>query len=103
MPQTQKVTLTVDKDGYAVADPTKIPDRRIGDKLRFDSKYRKFEVTFDRWIFSGDEHPITDRRARIIRSQGPYHVDCVVITPQGPTRYKKKGGADTGAFGNVRP
>jgi|SRR5215471_4128115 len=97
MPVTQKVTLKIDKDGYVVAVPEDIPDRMIGDKMRFDSKDGKFKVEFDRWIFSGEKHPITDRRARTIKHRGPYSVDCSITTPRGqPAGYR-------GARGNVRP
>jgi hypothetical protein len=92
------------KGGYLVADPTKIPNRKVGDRLRFDSEYGKFEVKFNRWIFSGRAHPITDRRARTIRKTGEYKVECS-ITPADTSAYPSgkpviypKG---KGAHGNV--
>lgn len=104
---TQNVTLKV-KNGYVVAVPARIPNRMIGDKLRFDSKNGKFKVVFDRWIFSGKDHPITDRRARSIRSRGPYNVECYITAPSvkgrlgsPQTSYGYKRGS--GAHGNVKP
>lgn len=100
---TQNVTLMV-KNGHVVADPTKIPDTMIGDKLRFDSKDGKFEVVFDRWIFSGKDHPITDRRARTIRHRGLYNGECSITAPSGQGKmivYDHE--KDSGAHGNVRP
>jgi hypothetical protein len=94
---TQNVTLKINKKGYAVADPWKIPDRMIGDKLRFDSEEGNFKVVFDRWIFSGKDHPITDRRARTITKRGPYNVTCYVGNKLYPSDRKR------GAHGNVRP
>jgi hypothetical protein len=95
---TQNVTLKINKKGYVVAEPWKIPDRMIGDKLRFDSKNGKFRVVFDPWIFSGKDHPITDRRARTIRKRGEYDLECYVGDgiPYGDSRKR-------GAHGNVKP
>ena len=104
---TQTVTLQL-KNGYVVAHPKRIPTRMIGDKLRFDSKDGKFEVVFDNWIFSGTDHPITDRRIRTIRSHGRYNIACYIAdpsvkgkwgNPQAGYGYKK----GSGAHGNVRP
>src|SRR5262245_60378447 len=100
--KTQKVRLTL-KGRHVVAVPEYIPNRRIGDKLLFDSKDGKFEVEFNRWIFSGKgpyKGPyITDNRARTIRRRGPYKVRCYITTPTGE-RYGYRG---AGARGNVTP
>jgi hypothetical protein len=89
------------KNGYLVADPTDIPNRKVGDRLRFDSEYGKFEVKFDRWIFAGKPHPITDRRARTIKKEGEYNIKCSIRRPS-PSPYPSiiypKG---KGAHGNV--
>jgi len=104
---TQKVTLKLIK-GYVVAVPKRIPNRTIGDKLRFDCKDGKFQVVFDRWIFAGKDHPITDRRARTIRRRGPYEIECYIEdpsvkgtrgVPQASYGYKK----GAGGHGNVKP
>ncbi len=104
---TQKVTLTL-KNGYVVAKPAHIPDRMIGDKLRFDFPNGKFKVVFDKWIFSGKDHPITDRRARTIRKRGRYNLECYIMapsvqgkwgSPQAGYGYKR----GSGARGNVKP
>ena len=94
---TQNVTLKINKKGYVVAEPYSIPDRMIGDKLRFDSEDGKFRVVFDPWIFSGKDHPITDRRARTIRKRGPYSVECYLGDGLKYPPDKR------GAHGNVRP
>lgn len=93
----QPVTLEV-KGRRLVVVPRNIPDRRVGDKLRIDSEYGKFEVEFNNWIFSGKAHPITDRRARTIRRHGRYKLSCSITTPTGE-RYAYTAGAR----GNVTP
>jgi len=91
------VTLAV-KGRRLVVHPHNIPDRKVGDKLRFDSKDGKFQVEFDRWIFSGKGPYITNRRARTIRRDGRYNVSCSLTTPTGE-RYAYTAGAR----GNVTP
>jgi hypothetical protein len=93
----QPVTLMV-KGRRLVVHPPIIPNRRVGDKLRFDSKDGKFQVRFDRWIFSGKGPYITNRRARTIRRDGRYEIYCSLTTPTGE-RYAYTAGAR----GNVTP
>jgi hypothetical protein len=98
--KTQPVNLTL-KGRRVVVDPKPIPDRKIGDKLRFDSKDGKFEVEFDKWIFPGrgpkKGTSIRDNKARTLRRRGPYSAKCYITTPAG-IRYGYRG---AGAHGNV--
>jgi hypothetical protein len=116
--KTQKLkTNRLKKETFVIADPEAIPDRKIGDKLRFDSKDGKIEVKFDRWIFPGkgpNKGPfISDNRPRTLRRRGYYKAYCYITTTAGEQYgYKpastasstsSAGGEDDegGAHGNV--
>lgn len=115
----QNVTLMLKtnrlkKKKFVVANPVAIPNRKIGDKLRFDSKDGTIEVEFNKWIFPGkgpNKGPlIYDNRARTLRRRGYYEAECYITTPDGK-RYgydpsSRASGArgargEGGAHGNV--
>jgi len=61
-PTNTNVTLKM-KEEHVVAVPRKLPKRKVGDTVTFNSDYDAFKVIFKgRWPFKGKEHIVRNNK-----------------------------------------